>query len=74
MVCFCIYPIVVIIGSMNTRWNAARRLEEEISNAGVPPHGEKVPPLEEDANVEQAPVNPPILMDENIRTALLQMV
>ena len=58
---------------MNTQRNASRRLEEEISNAGVPPRGEQVPPLEEDANVEQAPTNPPSFMDENIRTALLQM-
>ncbi|TMX04404.1 hypothetical protein EJD97_008955 [Solanum chilense] len=58
---------------MNTRWNAARRLEEEISNAGAPPRCEKVPPLEEDANVEQAPANPAPLTDDNIRTTLLQM-
>ena len=43
---------------MNTRRNASRRLEEEISNAGPPPYGEQVPPLSEDANVEQAPTKP----------------
>ena len=58
---------------MNTRRNAVRRLEEEIVHAGYPPHGEQVPPLEEDANVEQAPSNPPFLIGENIRTTLLQM-
>ncbi|TMX05627.1 hypothetical protein EJD97_014012, partial [Solanum chilense] len=49
------------------------RLEDEIASAGAPPRGEQVPPLEEDANVEQAPANPLSLTDENIRTALLQM-
>ena len=35
---------------MNTRWNATRRVEEEIANAGVPPRGAEVPPLEKDVN------------------------
>ena len=56
-------PIIVLIGSMNTWRNAARRLEEEISNAGAPLRGKLVPPLEEDANVDQAPVDPPLLTD-----------
>ena len=43
---------------MNTRKNAARRLEEEVANTGAPRHDEKVPPLEENANVEQAPTKP----------------
>ncbi|XP_069148114.1 uncharacterized protein [Solanum lycopersicum] len=60
-------------GRMNTRMKVALRLEEEIAYAGAPPHGYQVPPLEEDANIEQAPVIPPPLMDENIRAALLQM-
>ena len=51
---------------MNTRRNAAHRFEEKISYAGVPP-------LEEDVNDHQVPVNPPPLMDENIRAALFQM-
>ena len=58
---------------MNTRRNVARRLEEEIANAGVPPHGDQVPPLEEDVNDDQAPVNPYPLTDENIKDALFQM-
>ena len=58
---------------MNTQRNASRRLEEEISNAGVPPRGEQVPPLEEDANVDQALVNLPPLMDEDIRASLIQL-
>ena len=61
------------IGSMNTRRNEDQRLGEEIFNAGASPRVEKVPSLEEDANVEQASVNPPPLRNENIRTALLQM-
>ena len=43
---------------MNTRRNSTRRLEEEVSNVGDPPHYEQVPPLEENANVGQAPANP----------------
>ena len=58
---------------MNTRKNATRRFEEQIDDARAPPHGEKVPPLEEDANVEQATISPPPLTDEYIRTALLQI-
>ena len=57
---------------MNTRRNAAQRLEEEIANTGVPPSGDKVPPIEEDVNDDQAPVNPPPMTGENIRDALSQ--
>ena len=46
---------------MNTRRNAARRLEEEIANVGDP------------RRVNQAPVNPPPLMDEDIRAPLIQL-
>ena len=58
---------------MNTRRNADQRLEEDISNVGAPPHGDQVPPLEEDVVDDQAPVNPPPLTGENIRADLLQM-
>ena len=58
---------------MNTKRNTARRLEEQIINAGVPPHGYQVPPVEQDVNDDQAPVNPPPLNDENIRAALFKM-
>ena len=51
-------PIIVIIGIMNSRRNTARRLEEEVANAGAPPYGHQVPALEENANVDQAPANP----------------
>ncbi|XP_069155635.1 uncharacterized protein [Solanum lycopersicum] len=33
----------------------------------------QVPPLEEDANVDQAPVNPPTLTDGDIRAAIIQL-
>ena len=52
---------------MNTRRNAARRLEEEMSNAGVTRRGDQVPPLGEDVNDDQVAVNPPPFMDKNIR-------
>ena len=57
---------------MNTQRNVARRLEEEIANTGAPPHGYQFPPLEEDANMEQAPVNTPPLMDGDISVFLIQ--
>ena len=60
---FASNPTFVLNGRMNTPRNAARWLEEEISNAGAPPHGEQVPPPEEDANVDQASVNYPPLTD-----------
>ena len=66
-------PIVVLIGRMNTRRNATRRLEEEISNVEAPLYGDQVSPLEEDANMEQAPVNPPPLTDGDIRASLIQL-
>ena len=58
---------------MNTWKNAARRLQEEIANAGAPSRGDQVPLLEADGNDDQAPVNPPPLMDGDIRYAFLQM-
>ena len=58
---------------MNTRRNAAWRLEEEIANARDPPRGDQVPPLEKDVYDEQVPLNPPPLMDENIRASFFQM-
>ena len=47
---FASNPIVVLIGRMNTRRNAAQRLEEDIDNAADHPHSEEVPPLDEDVN------------------------
>ena len=65
--------MVVIIGSMNTQRNVVQRLEEEVANAGAPPHNEEVPPYEEDANVEQAPANPPPMTKAEMRSILAQM-
>ena len=65
--------MVVIIGSMNTQRNVARRLEEKVANVGDPPHDEQVPPLEENANVDQAPANPPPMTEEEMRGVLAQM-
>ena len=59
---------------MNTWRNTTRKLEEEIANAGGPPRGNQVPPLEEEFNDDQAPPNPsPLLTDGDIRDALLHM-
>ena len=52
---------------MNTQRNAARRLEEEVDNARAPPHGDQVPPLEENANVDQATTNPPPMTEADMR-------
>ena len=40
---------------------------------GAPPHGDQVPPLKEDSNVEQAPTNPPPLTDDDISDAQIQL-
>ena len=58
---------------MNTRRNATRRLKEEVANAGAPPHDEQVPLLEENANVDQAPTNPPPMMEAEMRAIIDQM-
>ena len=58
---------------MDIQSYAERRHEEEIGNAGFPSHSDKVPPLEEDENDDQAILNPSPLTDENIRSALFQM-
>lgn len=57
---------------MNTWINATERQEKEIANAGDPPHGDKDPPLDEDMNDSQDPVNP-LLTDGAIMDALFQM-
>ena len=58
---------------MNTRTNAARRLEEEVANVGDPPHDEQVPPLEENAIIDQALSNPPPMTEVEMRSILAQM-
>ena len=51
----------------------ARRLEEDIANTGVPLCGDQVPLLEEEVIDDQGPVNPPPLMDGDIRDSSLHM-
>ena len=58
---------------MNNRRHAAQRLVEEMANAGVPPCGDQVPSLEEDANDDKDTTNLPTLTFENIRVALIQI-
>ncbi|TMX02272.1 hypothetical protein EJD97_022147 [Solanum chilense] len=62
-----------MILSINTQRNATRRLHEEIFNAGVPPRGDQVLPLEEDANDDQAPVNTPSFTIGDIRASFLKI-
>ena len=53
----------MLIGSMDILRNEARRLEEKVSNAGAPPYDEQVPPLEENANVDQSLDKPQPMME-----------
>ena len=41
---------------------------------GVPPRDEKVPPLEENINIDQASTNPPPMTEVEMRVILVQMV
>ena len=65
-------PCIDVIG-MNTRRNAAWRIDAEIANEWVPPRGNQVPPLEEVANDDQALSNPPAMTNGHIRDDFLQM-
>ena len=58
---------------MNIQRNAARRLEAEVANAGVPPHDDQAPPLEENANVDQSPVKHPPMTEAEMRAMIDQM-
>ena len=58
---------------MNTWTYVEQRLEEDIANAEVPPRGDQVPPLLEEVNYDQVPINPPPLTDEAISSSLFQM-
>ena len=50
----------------NTQNITAQTLDEEITNAGVPPHGNQDPPLEEVGNTDQAMTIPQALSDGDI--------
>ena len=65
--------IFVLVRSMNTQRNAARRLEEEVPNAGAPLHDQQVPPLEENANVDQAPAKPQLMTEVKMGAIIAQM-
>ena len=57
----------------NTRKITAQTLDEEITNAGVPQHGNQDPPLEEVANADQAMTIPQALSDRDIMEDFLKM-
>ena len=65
-------PCIVFIG-MNTRRKATRRLDEDIFSAGVPTCGNQDPPFEEVAHDDQAPANPPDIMDRDISASFIKM-
>lgn len=52
---------------------AARRFEEDISNAGVASQGNQAPPQEKVALGVKATINPSVMMDEEIRVTFLNM-
>ena len=60
--------IVVPIGSMNTRRNAARRHEGEVAIVVASPHDEQALPLEENANIDHASSNPPPMTEVEMRS------
>ena len=63
----------LLLKAMNSRSNVSRILKEKIANEGAPPRGDQVPPLEGGENNDQAPLNLPPLMDENIRASHFQI-
>lgn len=56
---------------MAFRRAAARTVEEETTNEGVPSQGNQAPPQEQVPLCGQAPVNPPVMTDAEIRSAFL---
>ena len=58
---------------MNTRRTMSHKLDEVISNAGVPSQDIQVPHLEKVANDKQTPVNPPPLTYGDIMSSSLIM-
>ena len=57
----------------NTQNITAQTLDEEITNAGVPPHGNQDPSVEEVANDDQALANLLALSNGDIRKDFFQM-
>ncbi len=58
---------------MDSRWNADRRLEEEVAYVGDLPHDEQVPPLEDNANVDQVLAYPPPMTEAEMTAIHVQM-
>ncbi|TMX04217.1 hypothetical protein EJD97_010646 [Solanum chilense] len=50
-----------------------QRLDEDLGNAGDPPRGNEVPPLEDNVYDDQTPINPPTLTYGDIWADFLQM-
>ena len=59
---------------MTTRRAAARRVEEEIANAGVPPLDNQVSPQEQAPLGDQALVNPPFMTEGDIWTTFINFL
>ena len=58
---------------MNTRRTIARRVGEKIAIGGVTLQGNQNAPQVQAAANDQVPVNPPAMMDGEVRAALFQM-
>ena len=58
---------------MNTRSTAARRVGEEIANAGATTQGNWNAPQVQAAANDQVPVNPPVMTHGEVRVALFEM-
>ena len=56
---------------MTTRRAVARKVEEEIANAGITPHDNQAPVEEQDHLGDQAPVNTPAMIDGTLRETFL---
>ena len=59
---------------MAFRRAAARTVEEETTNEGVPSQGNQAPPQEQVPLIAKAPVNPPVMKDGEIRAAFLNLI
>lgn len=58
---------------MTTIRETARKFEDEIVNAGVPPQNNQAPPQEQAPQGDQALVNPPAMSDGEIRLNFINL-
>ena len=58
---------------MDTRRTTARRVEEEVANAGATPQGNRIPCQEKVVVNDQVPINPPAMTDGEVRASVLKM-